>query len=315
MEVALVERLEAAVARLEAAVASGASLASTAPRDFDALEARSDPAIVAYDEFVAEAVGRLTAAAEKIGGKVLDATKVLAEAFAVAKNMLVQAKQHQKPASMADAQGFVKPLSDVMAKATAMTEGRRPDYFNHLKSVADSLPALAWVAFLGKDCEYRNKDPDHVEWAKALKDLYMPGLRDYVKKHYPLGPVWGPAGGALVSQPKAAAPTPKAPAVKAPPPPAPPTAPLFSTEKSPKSSKPKEGMSAVFQEISSKPVTAGLRKVTDDMKTKNRADRSGVVSSTAPAPAPAAAPEKTSRAGSFSFKSGPPKLELQMGRK
>ncbi|AQK63293.1 Adenylyl cyclase-associated protein [Zea mays] len=320
MEVALVERLEAAVARLEAAVASGASLASTAPRDFDALEARSDPAIMAYDEFVAEAVGRLTAAAEKIGGKVLDATKVLAEAFAVAKDMLVQAKQHQKPASMADAQGFVKPLSDVMAKATAMTEGRRPDYFNHLKSVADSLPALAWVAFLGKDCgmsfptahveeswqmaefynnkvlvEYRNKDPDHVEWAKALKDLYMPGLRDYVKKHYPLGPVWGPAGGAVVSQPKAAAPTPKAPAVKAPPPPAPPAAPLFSTEKSPKSSKPKEGMSAVFQEISSKPVTAGLRKVTDDMKSKNRADRSGVVSSTAPAPA--AAPEKTSRAG------------------
>ena len=54
---------------------------------------------------------------------------------------------------------------------------------------------------------------------------------------------------------------------------------------------------------------AGLRKVTDDMKTKNRADRSGVVSSSA------AAPEKTSRAGSFSFKSGPPKLELQMGRK
>jgi len=58
----------------------------------------------------------------------------------------------QKPASMADAQDFFKPLSDVIAKATAMTEGRRPDYFNHLKSVADSLPALAWVAFLGKDC-------------------------------------------------------------------------------------------------------------------------------------------------------------------
>ena len=110
--------------------------------------------------------------------------------------------------------------------------------------------------------EYRNKDPDHVEWAKALKDLYMPGLRDYVKKHYPLGPVWGPAGGAAASQPKVVAPTPKAPApkapaAKAPPPPAPPSAPLFTTEKSPKSSQPKQGMSAVFQEISSKPVTAG----------------------------------------------------------
>jgi len=48
------------------------------------------------------------------------------------------------------------------------------------------------------------------------------------------------------------------------------------------------------------------------MKTKNRADRSGVVNSTAAAAAP---PPKTSRAGSFAFKSAPPKLELQMGRK
>jgi hypothetical protein len=39
---------------------------------------------VAYEEFVAEAVGRLTVAAEKIGGKVLDATKLLTEVFAVA---------------------------------------------------------------------------------------------------------------------------------------------------------------------------------------------------------------------------------------
>uniref|UniRef100_A0A0E0GT13 Adenylyl cyclase-associated protein n=1 Tax=Oryza nivara TaxID=4536 RepID=A0A0E0GT13_ORYNI len=312
MEKALVERLEAAVARLEAAVASGASL-SAAPRDLgdglDAAAAASDPAIVAYDEFVAGAVGRLTAAAEKIGGKVLDATKVLAEAFAVSKDRLVQAKQLQKPASMADAQDFFKPLNDVIAKAIAMTEGRRPDYFNHIKSVADSLTALAWVLV-----EYRNKDADHVEWAKALKELYMPGLRDFVKKHYPLGPSWGPVGGAPVSQPKATAPAPKAPGAKAPPPPALPSAPLFTTEKSPKSAQPKEGMSAVFQEISSgKAVTTGLRKVTDDMKTKNRSDRSGVVSSSTAAPA--AAPEKTSRAGSFSFKSGPPKLELQMGRK
>lgn len=42
------------------------------------------------------------------------------------------------------------------------------------------------------------------------------------------------------------------------------------------------------------------------MKTKNRADRSGVVT----------APEKGGRSGSSSFsKAGPPKLELQMGRK
>lgn len=42
------------------------------------------------------------------------------------------------------------------------------------------------------------------------------------------------------------------------------------------------------------------------MKTKNRTDRSGVVT----------APEKGGWSGSSSFsKTGPPKLELQMGRK
>lgn len=98
--------------------------------------------------------------------------------------------------------------------------------------------------------EYRNKDPNHVEWAKALKELYLPGLRDYVKGFYPLGPVWSPTGN-TIAPPKASAPV--APAVPPPPP-----ASLFSSESSQaSSSKPKEGMSAVFQQISGGNVTAG----------------------------------------------------------
>lgn len=115
--------------------------------------------------------------------------------------------------------------------------------------------------------EYRNSNPDHVEWSKALKELYVPSLRDYVKKNYALGPVWGPAGSAAA--PKAPAPTPatpptttasatKSPAIKAPAPPPPPSKSLFEGETSTPSTKPKVGMSAVFQEINSgKPVTTG----------------------------------------------------------
>lgn len=108
--------------------------------------------------------------------------------------------------------------------------------------------------------EYRNKDPDHVEWAKALKDLYLPGLRDYVKCYYPLGLSWAPAGAATtVSAPPpstSASSVSKAPPAKAPAPPPPPPASLFSSETPP--SQPKSGMSAVFKEISSgKAVTAG----------------------------------------------------------
>ena len=98
--------------------------------------------------------------------------------------------------------------------------------------------------------EYRNKDANHVEWAKALKELYLPGLRDYVKSHYALGPVWNASG-------KPAS----APPAKGPPgAPAPPPAPVFSSESSKpsSSSNQKQGMSAVFQQLSSGAVTSGM---------------------------------------------------------
>lgn len=53
---------------------------------------------------------------------------------------------------MAGLAGFLKPLNDVTMKADAMTQGRRSDFFNHLKAASDSLSALAWIAFTGKDC-------------------------------------------------------------------------------------------------------------------------------------------------------------------
>lgn len=322
MEAKLIERLEAAVARLESLSAGGISDRGL-PDGVD--EVSSDPSVLAFDDLMDQYAARVSAAAEKIGGQVLDVTKLVLEAFSVQKKLLIEIKQTQKP-DMAGLVEFLKPLNEVILKVNAMTEGRRSDFFNHLKSAGDSLSALAWIAYTGKDCgmsmpiahveeswqmaefynnkvlvEYRNKDQIHVEWAKALKELYLPGLRDYVKSHYPLGPVWSASGKKASSAP------PKAPPPGAPAPPPPPPASLFSSEPSqPSSSNPKQGMSAVFQEISSGNVSVGLKKVTADMKTKNRTDRTGVVS--------ASGKETRSSSPSFS-KAGPPKLELQMGRK
>lgn len=53
---------------------------------------------------------------------------------------------------MAGLAEFLKPLNEVIMKASAMTEGRRSDFYNHLKAAVDSLSALAWIAFTGKDC-------------------------------------------------------------------------------------------------------------------------------------------------------------------
>ncbi|KAH6786038.1 hypothetical protein C2S51_038493 [Perilla frutescens var. frutescens] len=324
MDENLVKRLEAAVARLEA-VSVGFPQGVPQEVGGDAAAAM-DPSIVAFDDLISQYVGRVTSAAQKIGGRVVDVSKIIAEAFNVEKELLIKIKQSQKP-DMAGLIEFLKPLNEVISKASALTEGRRSDFTHHLKTGADSLGALAWIAYTGKDCgmsmpiahveeswqmaefycnkilvEYRNKDANHVEWAKALKELYLPGLRDYVKVHYPLGPIWSATGKIAASAPA------KTPTRGAPAPPPPPPASLFSSETAqPSPSAPKEGMSAVFAEISSgKPVTSGLRKVTADMKAKNRADRTGIVT----------APQKEGRAGSSSFsKSGPPKLELQMGRK
>ncbi|XVE66962.1 hypothetical protein DITRI_Ditri08aG0121800 [Diplodiscus trichospermus] len=322
MEGKLIERLEAAVTRLEAVSAGGVS-ARRLPDS--GVEVASDPSILAFDDLMAQYAASLSTAAEKIGGEVLDVTKIVLKAFSVQRELLIEIKQTQKP-DMVGLTLFLKPLNEVIMRATAMTEGRQSDFLNHLKSAGDSLSALAWIAYTGKDCgmsmpiphveeswqmaefynnkvlvEYKNKDPNHVEWAKALKELYLPGLRDYVKNHYPLGPVWN-ASGKKVSTAPSKAPAPGAPA--APPPPA---ASLLSSDGSqPSSSHPKQGMAAVFQEISTGNVTAGLKKVTADMKTKSRTDRTGIVS---------AGEKETRSRSSSSSKAGPPKLELQMGRK
>ncbi|KAG1341899.1 cyclase-associated protein 1-like [Cocos nucifera] len=149
MEMELLGRLEAAVARLEALAAAGSRSAAAS---FDLADAAAtDPAILAIDDLMSGSLARVSAAAGKIGGQVLEVTKIVEEAFAVQKDLLVKAKQCQKPDTMG-LQEFLKPLNEVILKASALTEGRRSDYFNHLKAAADSLTALAWIAYSGKDC-------------------------------------------------------------------------------------------------------------------------------------------------------------------
>jgi adenylyl cyclase-associated protein len=94
MEEALVGRLEAAVSRLEAINARAQP--SAVPHDLAYHEsAAQDPAILAFDELVADAVGRLSAAAGKIGAEVAEVTNLLHKAFLVGKALLVRTKQTQ----------------------------------------------------------------------------------------------------------------------------------------------------------------------------------------------------------------------------
>jgi len=81
MERALIGRLEAAVSRLEA-LSVGAQ-PSIAPRGLSEDASARDPAILAFDDLVAGALGRVSAAAGKIGAEVAEVTRLVEKAFLV----------------------------------------------------------------------------------------------------------------------------------------------------------------------------------------------------------------------------------------
>jgi len=93
MEGALIGRLEAAVSRLEA-LSVGAQ-PSIAPRGLSEDASARDPAILAFDDLVAGALGRVSAAAGKIGAEVAEVTRLVEKAFLVGKDLLIRTKQTQ----------------------------------------------------------------------------------------------------------------------------------------------------------------------------------------------------------------------------
>ncbi|GJP53057.1 hypothetical protein CLOM_g12195 [Closterium sp. NIES-68] len=338
----LVARLEAAVARLEASLPSQTSTATSAPAT-SASAAADHPSVQAFDAIVTANLQKVTAAAEKIGSaEVTAATKALAEAFEAEKKIVAAIATCKKPDASALPK-LLEPLAAAMAAAGKLAEGKRTDAYNHVKAVAESVAALSWVAYSGKDCGlslpaphidetwpaaefYTNKiltanrntegGAPHVEWVKGLKELYTQALREYVKKFHLTGPSWSPSGLDLPSYLSSAPSSSAAPAPpRGPPPPPPPMAPPPPPPAAASGGGGGGGsdMSKVFSELNKgEAVTAGLRKVTADMKTKNRADRSGAV------PASIGAGKTTSAAASAAAKPAatkPPKFELQQGRK
>jgi len=57
--------------------------------------------------------------------------------------------QRPSPEAM---QKVVQPLAGALTKAHSLTEGKKTEAFNHQKAVAESLLALTWVCYAGRDC-------------------------------------------------------------------------------------------------------------------------------------------------------------------
>ncbi|KAK9819752.1 hypothetical protein WJX72_001921 [[Myrmecia] bisecta] len=350
----VISRLEGVAARLEAAegrLSGGQVVAALSPSQ--ASSPTSGDVLAAWDALVAPAVSSFQAAAQPLGDELVKASNIVDQAFKAERGVIEASSHCQKP-DMGGLQAVVAPVVEQMAAANALTEGRRTAAFNHFKVVAEALHALSWLVYSGPGCgmslpaqhvdegwqsaefwankvlmEFRNTDANHVTWVKALKSVFEK-LREYVKKHHATGLSWNAHGGPVSSyqsgagpaapsaaKPVAAArappPQPRGPPPAAPPPPPPGS--LFekaASKAGSSSSAPQAGMSAVFAELSKgEGVTAGLKKVTADMKAKNQAGRSGAVPSTAATAGKPAADGKSSRAGPR----GPPRIELEQGRK
>ena len=91
MEERLMARLESAVARLEALSLRGGNVEGSGGDDASA----TDPSIVAFEDFMGAYFGRVSSAGEKIGGQVLEVTKILEQALNMQKELLIKIKQKQ----------------------------------------------------------------------------------------------------------------------------------------------------------------------------------------------------------------------------
>lgn len=93
MDENLIKRLESAVARIEMLSSAGVRSACAAEVVEDAMA--MDPSIIAFDDLISQYVNTLTSAGEKIGGQVLNISKIIEEAFFAQKELLIKIKRSQ----------------------------------------------------------------------------------------------------------------------------------------------------------------------------------------------------------------------------
>lgn len=331
----------------------GAAPVPAVPAAGAAAPSASPPSVAAFDAILCGPLKKVTSLAVPLGAEIGDAVSLFESAFKAERNVIAAIAACKKPDAGA-LQALITPVGELMMKVGAKAEGKRTDAFNHFKALAEAVQVLAFVAFQGPNMgmslpvphvseawqsaefytnkilmEHKAKSPEHVEWVKALKELVLTDVKAYVKEHHTTGPAWNPKGtdlkawkpdvGAGNGAPPPPPPPPPpgsiapGPAGVPPPPPPPPRGSLGPS--------PADGMNAVFSELNKgEAITQGLRKVTDDMKSKNRADRSGVVaagavSSNGSGPAKAAAKTAASKPAKFKLEGKKWAIENQAGNK
>eukprot|EP00239_Pterosperma_sp_CCMP1384_P006666 CAMPEP_0197847824 /NCGR_PEP_ID=MMETSP1438-20131217/7207_1 /TAXON_ID=1461541 /ORGANISM="Pterosperma sp., Strain CCMP1384" /LENGTH=265 /DNA_ID=CAMNT_0043459861 /DNA_START=79 /DNA_END=872 /DNA_ORIENTATION=+ len=219
-----IDEISNRLASVEAKVGGGspptlpATSAPAAPASSGASDAVA-PSVQAYDEFLSTSLSPVVGFGKQIGGEVGEITDILEKAFKAEREVVVAISKCKKPAPEVFGKlAFITAVGEQIGAAHSKADGKRTDAFNHYKTVSETLNALTWVCYLGPNMgmslpvphvdeswqcgefyankilrEFKDKDKNHVDWVKALKELYM-GLKAYVKQHHATGPSWNMKG-------------------------------------------------------------------------------------------------------------------------
>lgn len=284
---ALVSRLETAVERLEKAGIGDKGQGTAAGTQ----EECTVPFVLAYDDLLSGPFKTFFDTSQKIGGDVATITNLVQECFINQRAFLVMASKSQRPLDTELPQVLEPTGKKIQAVIAFRESNRQSKFFNHLSAISESIPGLSWVAVapapapyvkeMGDSAmfysnrvlkDYREKDKLHVEWVQNLNNVWKE-LQEYVRKYHTTGLSWNTRGGNAMNNLKAAPPNCGVP--PPPPPGIPPPPPMVKLE--PKAVAADDGRSALFASINKgTEITAGLKKVTDDMKThKNPSLREG----------------------------------------
>ncbi|XP_049850579.1 adenylyl cyclase-associated protein-like [Schistocerca gregaria] len=310
----VVERLESVASKLEK-IEHGVSNLSLAgvvgsqdPSDIHDVA----PSITAFDEIVKQNLKKYYEVSEKIGGLVRDQSKLFEQLVTEHRNLiLIASKSKKSPESLPDISRKQIELTVKIVKMTA--DNRSSPFFTHLSAVSEGLGAFGWVSvepapapfvheMIGASefysnkllRQYRNKDQDQVDWVQGLNG-FLKALEAYVKTYHTTSLTWNAQGEdvkTVLSKLKMSCPSSQGEA----------------TDKGEaKPSVPKSSVAsntnALFGELNKgTDITSGLKKVTSDMKTKNR---KASASDNLPKP------KSTPAGGKAPSMKSPPKFELQ----
>ncbi|KAF5400317.1 Cyclase associated actin cytoskeleton regulatory protein 1 [Paragonimus heterotremus] len=278
----LLDRLEKVTQYLEAKANSDMNRFPASRTQFASKgDVKSNPSLKDFDDLIAGPLQEFMNLSGKIGGDVKEQSVLLKNCFNSQRKLLELAAEHSKPSESQLADLIKTCGGPINAVVQFKDQKRSSPLFNHISAVAESVLALGWINVSPTPApyvksmqdaaqfftnrvikDYKDTNPEHVAWTKALMSVWT-HLHDYVRQHHTTGLAWNASG----SPTPASGLTSSTMAGSVVPPPPPPL-PDFVPTKQPESSDDPNGRGALFAQLNrGENVTAGLRKVTDDMKT------------------------------------------------